>query len=221
MRVLEFILTVSNPNPANIPLVARTLLDTLHEMERTGVIDHLDCWDDAQREYYGPKEKLADMIRAAFVKKPWGSYQDLYRVNNVVVKRLTIDPGEQISLQRHQLRTEVWFVVAGEATVETYGGEDRPCAAAGSVVTLERGGAAWIYERTWHRLANRHKSTPLIVIEVQTGECDENDIERYEDKYGRPVLGPSQDAAAADGGSVVREREDAPIKTDVSDSASG
>jgi len=84
-------------------------------------------------------------------------------------------PGEKLSLQMHRHRSEHWIVVSGMADVSL--GDETYCISAGESTFVKAG--------TRHRLGNSG-ILPLEVIEVQIGEyLEENDIERYDDTYGR------------------------------------
>ena len=84
-------------------------------------------------------------------------------------------PGEKLSLQRHQYRSEHWVVVSGTAKVEIEGKER----------TLHQNQSSYIPVGSKHRLSNPGK-TDLKIIEVQTGSyLGEDDIQRFDDNYGR------------------------------------
>ncbi len=109
------------------------------------------------------------------VYRPWGGYTELERCNNFRIKRITVRPGEQLSLQMHRHRSEHWIVVRGMADVTL--GDEILCIGAGESTFVKAG--------TRHRLGNSG-ILPLEVIEVQIGEyLEEDDIERYDDTYGR------------------------------------
>jgi len=91
------------------------------------------------------------------------------------VKRIVVEPGARLSLQRHLHRAEHWVVVAGIADV-TIGTETR---------RLAENQSAFIGRHEIHRLANPGEE-PLVVIEVQYGDyLGEDDIERLADDYDR------------------------------------
>lgn len=111
----------------------------------------------------------------AEVFRPWGSYRSIDHGPGFQVKRITVNPGELLSLQLHHQRAEHWTVVQGTAVV-TCG--DR-------VVTLGADQSIYIPVETKHRLENNTEEL-LILIEVQCGSyLGEDDIVRYEDRYGR------------------------------------
>jgi len=109
------------------------------------------------------------------VRRPWGSYTVLEEETDFKMKRITVKPGERLSLQRHQHRSEHWIVVSGTATVIRDHEE----------ITVSKNQSTYIPIGSKHRLENRG-CIPLQMIEVQVGEyLDEDDIERFEDVYGR------------------------------------
>lgn len=110
-----------------------------------------------------------------WVHRPWGYYQSVHEGDRFQVKRITVNPGSRLSLQRHRHRAEHWVVVNGEALV-TRDGEQFTVAENESVF-LPRGCV--------HRLENPTPK-PLNLIEVQSGDyLGEDDIERLEDDYER------------------------------------
>ena len=109
------------------------------------------------------------------VFRPWGSYESLVVGEQFQVKRLTVTPGQTLSLQLHHHRAEHWVVVSGEAQVTR--GEEQ--------LTLGPDQSTYIPIGMKHRLANRG-AAPLEVIEVQSGSyLGEDDIVRFDDVYGR------------------------------------
>ena len=109
------------------------------------------------------------------VYRPWGSYDSVDSGENYQVKRISVNPGAKLSLQRHQYRAEHWVVVSGLATVYLDGNEH----------SLKANDSIYIQVGAIHSLAN-NTSAPLHLIEVQSGSyLGEDDIERLEDLYGR------------------------------------
>jgi mannose-6-phosphate isomerase len=91
------------------------------------------------------------------------------------VKRLTVEPGQRLSYQRHAHRAEHWFVISGEGIV-TLDGRQRAVGPS-STIDVARGEA--------HRIECTGPE-PLVFIEVQHGTSfGEGDIERLDDDYGR------------------------------------
>jgi mannose-1-phosphate guanylyltransferase/mannose-6-phosphate isomerase len=109
------------------------------------------------------------------VFRPWGSYDSIDNGQRFQVKRLSVKPGAQMSLQLHHHRAEHWIVVSGTARI-TRGDE---------VFLLEENQSTYIPLGTKHRIENPGK-IPLHIIEVQSGGyLGEDDIVRFEDRYGR------------------------------------
>ena len=109
--------------------------------------------------------------------RPWGNYEQLDVGPGYQVKRLTVNPGGILSLQRHKHRSEHWVVVSGEVEV-TVG--DR-------ISRVRPNESLYIAAGTNHRLANPG-AAPAVLIEVQTGSyLGEDDIIRLEDVYNRPA----------------------------------
>ncbi|PIQ61360.1 MAG: mannose-6-phosphate isomerase [Bacteroidetes bacterium CG12_big_fil_rev_8_21_14_0_65_60_17] len=106
--------------------------------------------------------------------RPWGRWEEYLNEDGYRVKRIFVAPGERLSLQRHRLRREHWVIVAGTGLFHLDGKETT--VATGSAVFIPVGGV--------HRISNTG-SEPLLIIETQLGICDEDDIERLEDDYGR------------------------------------
>ncbi|MZH05874.1 MAG: mannose-1-phosphate guanylyltransferase/mannose-6-phosphate isomerase [Nitrospinae bacterium] len=111
----------------------------------------------------------------ATVKKPWGSYTVLDLGPNYLLKRIEVLPGESLSLQSHQHRSEHWTVATGTAKVELKDETHQ----------LKTNDSIVIPLNAKHRLGNPEKEL-LVIYEIQFGEIiDENDISRYDDRYGR------------------------------------
>ena len=109
------------------------------------------------------------------VHRPWGSYRTVDAGERFQVKRITVNPGAKLSLQKHRHRAEHWVVVSGTAKA-TCG--DR-------TVVLTANESIYIPQGAVHRLENP-ASEPLNLIEVQSGDyLGEDDIVRLDDTYGR------------------------------------
>lgn len=118
-------------------------------------------------------------VTTEYEQRPWGSYTVLDDSDTHKVKRLEVHPGERLSYQRHRMRAEHWFVVAGEAhvTLDDVGHRLAP----GDAIDIPRGAA--------HRIANPGADV-LVFVEVQHGDSfTEDDIERLDDDYGRAPVG--------------------------------
>ena len=107
--------------------------------------------------------------------RPWGFYEVLSDAADHKVKRITVYPGKRLSLQRHQKRSEHWYIVKGSAvmTLDNRG------------ISMQAGDSIDIPLRAPHRIQNPGTEN-LVLIEVQRGEYfGEDDIERLEDDFGR------------------------------------
>ena len=109
------------------------------------------------------------------IYRPWGFYESIIDEERWQVKIINVNPGEKLSLQMHHHRSEHWIVVSGTANVEIDNEE----------ITLHENQSSYIPIGSKHRLSNPGKIT-LKLIEVQSGSyLGEDDIERFEDNYGR------------------------------------
>jgi mannose-1-phosphate guanylyltransferase/mannose-6-phosphate isomerase len=109
------------------------------------------------------------------VHRPWGCYYRIDEGRRFKVKRIQVNPGASLSLQKHHERAEHWVVVSGTAEVTC--GDKK--------FLLTENQSTYIPLGEVHRLANPGP-TPLEIIEVQSGSyLGEDDIIRLEDTYGR------------------------------------
>jgi len=150
----------------------------------TIVVDSPDALLVSSKEHSQDVKKLVETLieknhpegkQPSTVKRPWGSYTVLDSGPSYLLKRIEVLPGETLSLQSHKHRSEHWTVVSGKAEVirdqETF--------------HLKANESITIPQNAKHRLGNS-ESELLIIIEIQFGlHLDENDISRYEDRYGR------------------------------------
>ena len=165
------------------------LLTTLG-MDGVVVVETSDAVLVADRKRAQDVKGLVDALRGASrpelrlhdtAYRPWGHAETFKAGPGFLVKRLTVFPGESLSLQMHHHRAEHWVVVQGEADIVR--GDER--------LTLHADESTYIPVRTRHRLGNPGE-VPLVVIEVQVGATlSEDDIVRFDDRYGRvPSEGP-------------------------------
>ena len=127
------------------------------------VVDHLKFKDRTEHLHHTK------------VYRPWGYYEGIDSGDRFQVKRITVKPGEKLSLQMHHHRAEHWVVVSGTARVTC--GE--------TVSLLSENESTYIPIGMNHRLENPGK-VPLHIIEVQSGSyLGEDDIVRFEDIYQR------------------------------------
>jgi len=121
------------------------------------------------------ERKRPETITHRTVYRPWGSYQSVDSADRFQVKRITVNSGATLSLQKHHHRAEHWIVVKGTASV-TKGDE---------IILLSENQSIYIPLGVTHRLENPGV-IPLELIEVQSGSyLGEDDIVRFEDVYGR------------------------------------
>jgi mannose-1-phosphate guanylyltransferase/mannose-6-phosphate isomerase len=145
----------------------------------------------------GCAEQVADVVRKLSLEgcaeatahrrvvRPWGAYDSVDMGERFQVKRLTVKPGAQLSLQMHHHRAEHWIVVKGTALATCNG----------AVTLVRENESIYLPSGAIHRLENPGK-TMLEVIEVQTGGyLGEDDIVRFDDTYGR--CGPARTLADA------------------------
>jgi len=133
--------------------------------------------DQAQqvKELVGQLQGRDELTHQREVFRPWGSYDSVDSGPNYQVKRITVNPGARLSLQRHKHRAEHWVVVEGLASVHVDGVDH----------ILNANDSVYIPKGAVHCLANK-TDEPLHLVEVQSGSyLGEDDIERLEDLYGR------------------------------------
>lgn len=105
---------------------------------------------------------------------PWGYYEDIYRSAGMVMKKIIVHPNHRLSSQYHEKRCEYWGVESGEGKL-TLGEVDSIIFPTNSV---------YIPIRKIHRVENIG-TIDLVIYETQIGICDEKDIVRLSDDYGR------------------------------------
>jgi mannose-1-phosphate guanylyltransferase/mannose-6-phosphate isomerase len=153
----------------------------VHDLIVVDTVDALLVCDTAQTEQVKQlvsrfnKQDLEVTKFHRKVYRPWGSYTILEDTPFYKIKRVTVKPGQKLSLQLHHHRSEHWIVVSGTAEV-VLNTETR---------LLHQGESTFVRSGMRHRLKNPGV-IPLEVIEVQLGEyLKEDDIVRFEDDYGR------------------------------------
>jgi len=109
------------------------------------------------------------------VRRPWGVYTVLIESGRYKVKRITVDPRNKLSLQKHEKRSEHWVVVTGEIVVTR--GEEKMTLRANEGITIPIG--------ELHRIENTG-DVPAELVEVQLGDyVGEDDVIRFDDDFGR------------------------------------
>ncbi|MBL4765349.1 MAG: mannose-1-phosphate guanylyltransferase/mannose-6-phosphate isomerase [Colwellia sp.] len=109
------------------------------------------------------------------VYRPWGKYDSVDKGERFQVKRITVNPGAKLSVQMHHHRAEHWIIVSGTAKITL---DEKS-------FLLSENQSTYIPIGVVHALENPGK-LPLEMIEVQSGSyLGEDDIVRFEDRYGR------------------------------------
>ncbi len=106
-------------------------------------------------------------------ERPWGNFERFTLNEKSTVKLITVKPGEELSLQQHEHRDEAWRILQGGGQVVV--GEKTSTVAPGQQFFVQRG--------TRHRVIGGPQG--LLFLEIAEGDFDENDITRFDDKYGR------------------------------------
>ena len=163
---------------------ASSRLVTAVGLEAVIVVEDKDCVLVAKKDKAQDVKFLVDELKQQNrdeaklhrqVYRPWGSYDSIDADDGFQVKRLIVNPGAVLSLQKHAQRAEHWTVVRGKARITL---DDREFDLAVNESTYIPIGAV-------HRIANPYDD-PVHIIEVQCGDyLGEDDIVRLEDNYGR------------------------------------
>ncbi len=141
-------------------------LDNIREMSESDVIFEFGVGGE---EKLNSSSQILKSWTPSKTNRPWGSYRILYDEVGTKVKELIINPCRKLSMQKHKLRSEYWFVVKGSCIVETEHSAMQVHAHDEKVK---------IPVDTWHRLGNPFDE-PCHIIEIQYGaNCIEEDIER-------------------------------------------
>ncbi len=170
------------------------------------VIETKDAVLVADREKTQDVKTIVNLLKAnhrneadshPLVYRPWGWYETLALSERFQVKRITVYPGAENSLQMHYHRAEHWIIVRGTAEI-TIGNEKR---------LISENESVYVPLGTKHRIKNPG-TLPLEFIEVQTGAyLGEDDIVRFEDNYGRAnVNEKSTSFAKATTHCIVKEK---------------
>ncbi len=110
------------------------------------------------------------------IKRPWGTFTTLQSGHSYKIKCIEVMPLKSLSLQSHQYRSEHWVVIEGEAEVTNQE----------KIFRIKTNESTFIAQGAKHRLYNPLVNTALKIIEVQSGSyLGEDDIERFEDEFGR------------------------------------
>ncbi len=145
------------------------------------MVTRRDCDQDVKKLVERLKsDGHAAATQTVRVHRPWGFYQSIHNGERFQVKRITVKPGQKLSLQKHFHRAEHWVVVNGTALVTR---DDEQ-------ILLRENESVFLPLGCVHRLENPGKVS-LNIIEVQSGPyLGEDDIVRLEDIYARPEREP-------------------------------
>ena len=153
-------------------------------LQNVVIVETKDAVLVANKEYsQSVKDIVSIMIKKGFneaqnhkiVYRPWGSFLSIEEGETWQIKKIEVNPGASLSLQMHFHRSEHWVVVSGTAKIEIDNNEK----------IIGPNESAYIPLGVRHRLSNPTK-LPLTLIEIQSGTyLGEDDIKRFEDKYGR------------------------------------
>ncbi|HVU80209.1 MAG TPA: phosphomannose isomerase type II C-terminal cupin domain [Candidatus Paceibacterota bacterium] len=105
--------------------------------------------------------------------RPWGQFERFTLNEQSTVKVITVNPNEELSLQQHEHRDEEWYILSGSGAV-TIGQQKLP---------VKRGENFFVARGVKHRVSGGPHG--LTFLEIALGDFDENDIKRFEDRYGR------------------------------------
>jgi len=106
-------------------------------------------------------------------ERPWGNFERFTLNEPCTVKVITVNPGQEFSLQQHAHRDEEWRILSGSGVVTV--GENTVEARAGNIFRVARGQK--------HRVKGGPEG--VVFLEISFGEFDESDITRFADDYGR------------------------------------
>ncbi|WP_312946068.1 mannose-1-phosphate guanyltransferase [Superficieibacter sp.] len=175
---------VISHNTENSYVYAESGLVTTVGVKDLVVVQTKDAVLIADRHHVQEVKKVVEQIKAEGrhehhihreVYRPWGKYDSIDAGDRYQVKRITVKPGEGLSLQMHHHRAEHWVVVAGTAKVTING----------DIKLLGENESVYIPLGAAHCLENPGK-IPLDLIEVRSGAyLEEDDVVRFADRYGR------------------------------------
>jgi glycosyltransferase involved in cell wall biosynthesis/quercetin dioxygenase-like cupin family protein len=157
--------------------------EAVDAVKRIHTISRTDCREVATERF--SRDRMVDEYLEVYERivketttedrRPWGHYEVLSDLPDHKVKRIVVYPGKRLSLQSHHRRRESWTIVTGHPIV-TRGDEQIP---------LSPGESIQISKEAKHRIFNPG-SSDAVFVEVQTGDYfGEDDIERFEDDFGR------------------------------------
>jgi mannose-1-phosphate guanylyltransferase/mannose-6-phosphate isomerase len=133
----------------------------------------LGCWKEILKMYDKNKNKYIKKKNIYY--RPWGSYINLFKGKEFLIKELYVKPKGTLSLQKHYHRAEHWLVAHGNPKITINK----------NIFIKKKNCHIFIPPKTIHRIQNLGKK-PVRIIEAQLGRVlEESDIVRYQDIYGR------------------------------------
>ena len=109
-----------------------------------------------------------------YEEREWGHFEVLLDELNLKVKKIVVKSGKRLSLQLHKLRDERWFIASGCGEIQI----------GNKTMDISEGDELFIEKYQVHRVRSAGL-VDLVIIEIQTGVCQEDDIIRIEDDFGR------------------------------------
>ena len=132
-------------------------------------------YNEAQNIQNYVKREAAFAVESNIEFRPWGYFINLKEKPGYKIKKIVVMAGQKLSMQLHHFRAEQWTVVNGQG-LAVIGNQ---------YIKLQQGKSLFIHAKEKHRLIN-NSTDNLEIIEVQIGEVlQEDDIERFDDVYGR------------------------------------
>ena len=109
-----------------------------------------------------------------YENREWGNFEVLLDEADIKVKKIVVSTGKRLSLQLHKKRQELWYIASGSGEVQK----------GNKLIDISAGDEIFIDKYEVHRVKN-NGLIDLVIIEIQTGVCQEDDIIRIEDDFGR------------------------------------
>jgi mannose-6-phosphate isomerase-like protein (cupin superfamily) len=119
------------------------------------------------------KSSLTIVMASITVNRPWGSFTQFTHNEPSTVKIITVNSGQELSLQYHTKRSEFWRVIAGNPIITIDN----------AVTEANVGDEFTVPVQAKHRIAAQDED--VVILEISMGTFDEDDIVRLADKYGR------------------------------------
>ena len=107
--------------------------------------------------------------------KPWGNFKIIHQEPGIIIKIISVNPNQRLSLQYHKERDEIWLLLKGSGFAELFD----------TIETMASGTTQVIPREVNHRLSAGKEGCKIL--EVSLGDYDEKDIVRVEDDYGRII----------------------------------